>query len=205
MDGDTPDLKAIAEVARAHGAALVVDEAHALGVFGPEGAGLCAAQGIVPDALVGTLGKALGVQGAFVAGTERLREFLWNTARSLVFSTAISPLLAAAAHANLRRARADDGARARLLLLAGRVRDHLALLERATPAGNHGPILPILTGDGARALALADHLRSSGVLTRAIRPPTVPEGTARLRVTVKATFTDTDIERVCGALTKHLR
>ncbi|MGH7439646.1 MAG: aminotransferase class I/II-fold pyridoxal phosphate-dependent enzyme, partial [Polyangiaceae bacterium] len=97
MDADSPDLRALRAVCDRHGAALLVDEAHAIGVLGPGGAGLCAEQGVVPDALVGTFGKAFGAAGAFVAGCEPLTQWLWNTARSFVFSTGMSPVVAAAA------------------------------------------------------------------------------------------------------------
>ncbi len=122
MEGDCPDLAALRGVCDEHEAALLVDEAHALGVLGPEGAGACAEAGVRADALVGTCGKALGLQGAFVAGSARLRDWLWNRARSFVFSTGVSPALAGAVPGRVARARRDDQARRRVLSFAAQVR-----------------------------------------------------------------------------------
>src|SRR6185369_8021158 len=128
MDGDTPDLAGLRAICDAHDAALLVDEAHAIGVFGPRGRGLCAEAGIAPDVLVGTGGKALGLHGAFVVGSAPLRRWLWNRARSFVFSTGVSPSLASALASRAHRVAADDPARARLAALSMRLRTGLAEL-----------------------------------------------------------------------------
>ena len=202
MDGDVPDLARLREITQRHGAALLVDEAHALGVFGTEGRGLCHSLGVVPDALVGTFGKAFGASGAFVAGSLDLVAFLWNRARSFVFSTGISPLLAAAALVGLRRARGDDPGRTRVLAHAARLRRGLRDLGYDVPAGGVGPIVPVLLGEASRALVLARRLEEQGVRVAAIRPPTVPEGTSRLRVTVNAGLGEADVERALGAFAR---
>src|SRR5690606_7661387 len=188
MDGDGPDLAALRALCDRHRAFLVVDEAHALGVFGPGGAGRCAEQGIVPDVLVGTLGKAVGSQGAFVAGSSTLRTFLWNRARSFVFSTAPSPELCARTLEQVRLVREGDADREKLHHLCSALRQ--ALAERSVPvlASSFGPIVPVVLGTAERALRVADALRAVGILAQPIRPPTVPEGTARLRLTVSTRF-----------------
>jgi 8-amino-7-oxononanoate synthase len=202
MDGDSPDLPRLRAICDAHGAALIVDEAHALGVFGPTGAGSCRAVGVVPDVLIGTLGKAVGMQGAFVAGSAALASWLWNRARSFVFSTGIAPWLAAALRLRVARVIAADAERARLAAIVARVRS--AFSERpggpAPIAPSHGPIMPWLCGTPERALALRDQLLARGVFVQAIRPPTVPTGTSRLRITLHARLSDADIDRLLAAI-----
>jgi 8-amino-7-oxononanoate synthase len=204
MDGDSPDLRALRSVCDAHDAALYVDEAHAVGVFGPEGRGLCAEAGITPDILVGTFGKALGLQGAFVAGSPTLRLYLWNRARSFVFSTGISPALAASIEANVLRAAADERARERLHATVSRLRAGLSALGvPLTPAGR-GPVIPWVVGSSTAAVTLSTRLREQGVLVQAIRPPTVPPDTARLRITATARLTERDIDRALQAFEQVL-
>lgn len=205
MDGDGPDLRALRELCDAERAGLYVDEAHALGVLGPGGAGLCAQAGIRPDVLVGTLGKAVGVQGAFVAGSRLLRSWLWNRARSFVFSTGMSPVLAQLITAHIARARSADAERTHIAEAAGALR--ATLLEQGVriPPQSHGHIIPILVGDNRTALELAQQLREAGVLVQAIRPPTVPEGSARLRVTVAAHMTPSDVRYLAVQLLTALR
>ncbi len=198
MDGDGPDLRVLRSLCHEHHAGLVVDEAHALGVFGPAGAGRCAADGVVPDVLIGMLGKAVGAQGAFAAGSARLRELLWNDARSFVFSTALSPQLAASALLHVEQARAADAARTRLLALSSELRVQLSIPQSEFDLG--GPIVPFLVGDNSRALRLVERLACEGILAQAIRPPTVPTGSARLRLTVKASWPDGAVERVAVAV-----
>lgn len=200
MDGDSPDLRALREVCDRQQAPLIVDEAHALGVHGPGGSGLCRAAGVAPDVLVGTLGKALGVQGAFVAGSESLCLWLWNRARSLVFSTAPSPLLARIVLEHVRRARRDDAGRAHLAALATELRAKLAAANIPVLPGSRGAIVPIILGDNHRALAVAERMREQGILAQAIRPPTVPDGQARLRVTVSAAMSEADLDRLARCL-----
>src|SRR5262245_8013878 len=184
MDADSPDLRALRRLCDAHDAGLIVDEAHAFGVFGPHGAGLCVDAGVVPDALVGTLGKAVGLQGAFIAGREVLRSWLWNRARSFVFSTGVSPWLAVATSERVREVQADDAGRARVMAVAGRLRG--AISAGGGRVLGHGPIVPWVVGSASRAVELAGALLERGISVPAIRPPTVPTGTSRLRVSASA-------------------
>lgn len=205
MDGDRPDLRALRSLCDAHDAALVVDDTHALGVFGPHGRGSCAEQGVVPDALVGTFGKALGGQGAFVAGPTLLADWLWNRARSFVFSTGLSPLLAAANLSAVERARDDEAGRERLFALAGRLRAGLVALGYRVGERSEGPIVPVLVGAERDALALSQALARRGVQVMAIRPPTVPPGSSRLRVTVHARLPDEALARALDAFAEARR
>jgi 8-amino-7-oxononanoate synthase len=200
MDADSPDLPALRALCDAHGAALIVDEAHALGTLGREGRGLCAQTGVVPDALVGTFGKAFGAAGAFVAGCPSLVSWLWNRARSFVFSTGISPAVAAAALDGIRTAQLEPSRRERLSAVAAQLREGLASLG-VHPKGL-GHIVPWVVGDPRAALELAAALRTGGVDARAIRPPSVAAGTARLRLTVTALHSPNDIERALSAFAR---
>jgi 8-amino-7-oxononanoate synthase len=199
MDGDSPDLPALRVACDTHDAALVVDEAHALGVFGPKGRGLCAEAGVLPDVLIGTAGKALGLHGAFVVGSRALRTWLWNRARSFVFSTGVSPGLAWALGERVYKIAADDEARSRLGRIADRMRKGLGELGVPFAAGTRGPILPWVLGAPEAALRISRRLREERVLVQAIRPPTVPAGSARLRITVQARLTAEDVERALAA------
>lgn len=198
MDGDGPDLRALRAICEESGAALIVDEAHALGAMGPHGRGRAAEAGVRPDVLVGTLGKSLAAQGAFVAGSRDLCRWLWNRARSMMFSTGLSPLLAAIAVEAVHEARHDDAARARLVAVGAQLRAGLSGLGIET-SSIEGPILPIVLGSEERALAWKRHLMARGVWAQAIRPPTVPRGTSRLRVTANAALDARDIEQVLTA------
>jgi 8-amino-7-oxononanoate synthase len=204
MDGDGHDLAGLRALCDRHAAGLLVDEAHALGVFGPAGAGRCAAAGIRPDALVGTLGKAVGVHGAFVAGSAQLRSLLWNRARPFVFSTAPSPRLAELAAFHVQRARADDSGRARLGRFTSELRAALRVARVPAMTDSDAPIVPVLVGSNERALAVSAALQGAGILVQAIRYPTVPEGTARLRLTVSASWPEAAPERVAHALARAL-
>lgn len=195
MDADTPDLPFLRRLCDEHQAVLVVDEAHALGVLGPEGRGLCAATGIRADVLVGTFGKAFGAGGAFVAGCPSLITWLWNRARSFVFSTGLSPAVAAAALQGLQRAGSQPERRARVHQAALQLRTGLARL--GVTAAGEGHIVPWILGPPALALGVARRLRELGIDVRAIRPPSVPEGTARLRLTVTSAHSPAAID---GAL-----
>lgn len=202
MDADTPDLAALRSVCDEHGAALIVDEAHALGVFGPRGRGLCAQSGVSPDVLVGTLGKAFGVGGAFVAGSELLVRWLWNRARSFVFSTGLSPASAAAALRALRIIVDEPTRRDRLHANAERLREGLD--RNGLPVLGYGPIIPVVLGEARAALLAAEGLRREGIHVQAVRPPTVPAGSARLRITATAAQTPDDIERAVSAFERRL-
>ena len=204
MDGDSPNLGRLRELCDRHDAHLFVDEAHALGVFGPSGSGLCRAADVVPEVLVGALGKSVGVAGGFVAGSDTLRRWLWNRARTFVFSTAPSPLLAELMIRQLHATRAASEARAKLRANADALRRFLTSRGVPLPSGNHGPILPILVGDPGRSIRIAERLLAERIVVQAIRPPTVPTNTARLRVTVTAAMTESDIERLGSALATAL-
>ncbi|HEV7319782.1 MAG TPA: 8-amino-7-oxononanoate synthase [Ensifer sp.] len=183
MDGDRAPLRELAALADRHEGFLVVDEAHATGVAGPEGRGLAVElEGRDNVVVLHTCGKALGASGAFVSASTVLCDYLVNRARSFIYSTAPSPLIAAAVREALvmvadepqRRARFD-----RLCTYANRM-----LAEMLGVEGSGSQILPILIGDNGRAVRIAARLRAEGFDLRAIRPPTVPEGTARLRVAI---------------------
>jgi 8-amino-7-oxononanoate synthase len=193
MDADSPDLVRLRELCDQHGAALLVDEAHAVGVFGPAGRGLCAQVEVLPDVLVGTLGKAFGASGAFVAGSEVLVDWLWNRARSFVFSTGVSPVVAAAARRALGVASRDEALRLRLHANATHLRR--GLTELGLQPRGVGPIIPLVVGDPVRAVQAAAELCRLGIQVQAVRPPTVSPRTSRLRVTVSAIHSPSEIER----------
>jgi len=186
MDGNGPDLPALSALCRRFEAGLLVDEAHALGVFGPEGRGLCAAGGVAPDVIVGGLGKAFGSQGGFVASSAAIRSWLWNRARSFVFSTGVSPWLSAATRGRLARLRDADAERQRLAAVARALREQLLDAGLRLPEGQHGPLVPVIVGAEGRALEAAEALRERGFYVQAIRPPTVPAGESRLRISLHA-------------------
>lgn len=199
MDGDSPDLVRLRALCDRHDAALVLDEAHVLGVFGPHGRGLAAEAGVTPDVLIGTAGKSLGLHGAFVAGSHALRLWLWNRARSFVFSTGVSPRLASALITRVERAAADDLARSHLAARGAQLRAGLAALGVPGLANGRGPVLPWVIGPSESTVAFSRQLREKGILVQAIRPPTVPTGTARLRITVHARLSAEDVERALAA------
>jgi 8-amino-7-oxononanoate synthase len=202
MDGDLAPLAELADLAERFGAMLLVDEAHGTGVFGPDGRGAAAACGVAERVTirVGTLSKALGSIGGFVAGSHRLIDWLVNRARPLIYSTALPPAAAAAAGQALAIARAEPWRRERLLAMG-------ASLRRSLSAGGFdvgasaGPIVPVMIGQPDRTLKLADRLRDRGFLVPAIRPPTVPEGTARLRIGLSAAHDLDDVSRLVEAIT----
>lgn len=202
MDADTPDLAALRRVCDERDACLVVDEAHALGVLGPEGRGLCAQQGIQADVLIGTFGKAFGAGGAFVAGCPSLVAWLWNRARSFVFSTGLSPAIAMAAAEGIRASTEQPALRERVLGAATLLRSRLADLG-IIPKG-FGHIVPWIVGEARDAFQLASLIRAQGVDVTAIRPPSVPEGTARIRLTVTAAHERADIDAAVEAFKKAL-
>ena len=200
MDGDHAPLREIAAVAAANDAMLMVDEAHATGVEGPNGAGLVEALGLGTSVTVqmGTLGKALGSAGAFVAGSRALVELLVNRARSLIYTTALPPPVVAAVDAALDVVEREPERRARLATISAALRARLRELGFEIPSGQ-GPIVPVIAGSSERALAWSRGLLERGVFVQAIRPPTVPDGTARLRVTLMATHTDDDLAHAVAA------
>lgn len=193
MDGNGPDLARLHALCREHEAALIVDEAHALGVFGAEGRGLCAAAGFVPDVLVGGLGKAFGGQGGFVASSTAVRGWLWNRARSFVFSTGVSPQLSAAMRVQLERVRGADEERRHLAALGRALRERLLGAGLRLPEGQHGPLVPVIVGGELPTLDAAAALRAAGFHVQPIRPPTVPVGESRLRISLHAGLSTADV------------
>ena len=204
MDGDIAPLDQLAAVASEHGAWLMVDDAHGLGVLGRQGRGSLDQLGLDAGAapiLMGTLGKAFGTAGAFVAGSEALIETLIQLARTYVYTTALPPALAVAGRESLRLLGGGEGdeRRARLHALVRRFRQGAAQLGLSLMP-SRTPIQPILVGGAADALRLSTALFERGILVTAIRPPTVPAGSARLRVTLSAAHSEAHIDRLLEAL-----
>jgi 8-amino-7-oxononanoate synthase len=200
MDGTTAPLRRICELAEQYDAMVMVDEAHATGVVGPQGRGAVAAEGLTERVTVqmGTLGKALGSFGAFVAGSRPLIELLINKARSLIYTTALPASLAAASLEALRLARGADDRRRQLAENAASLAAGLEALG-IDLGGRRSHIVPVVIGDADRTMQISERLLDEGVFAHGIRPPTVPEGTARLRVTVMATHTPSDIDHALAA------
>lgn len=206
MDGDVAPLAALADVARAAGAWLMVDDAHGLGVLGKRGGGTLELAGLgqseVPI-LVGTLGKAFGSFGAFVAGSADLIDYLIQKSRTYAYTTALPPAVAEATRTSLALVREEAWRRERLAELVRRFRDGAAALE--LPLMTSGtPIQPVVVGGNEAALAASRNLFEQGFLVTAIRPPTVPAGGARLRVTLNASHTDDQVDRLLEALAASL-
>ena len=202
MDGDVAPLAALAAACTRHGAMLHVDEAHGFGVLGPRGLGSVEAAGLGAEAvpsLMCTFGKALGTFGAFVAGPETLIETLVQTAREHVYTTAVPPALAAATRAALAVARDEPWRRERVLRLAAEFRAGAETLGLRLAASST-PIQPVIVGDERAALAASAALHDAGFFVPAIRPPTVPAGSSRLRFTFSAAHHDLDLERLLAAL-----
>ena len=202
MDGDLADLPALADVARARGAWLMVDDAHGLGTLGAQGGGIVEHFGLGVDdvpVLIGTLGKACGTAGAFVAGSEELIEALVQFARPYIYTTSQPPALACATLKSLELLRRETWRREHLAALIRQFRKGaqqmgLQLMDSPTP------IQPIVIGDSAKALRLSRLLRERGLLVTAIRPPTVPAGSARLRVTLSAAHSEAQVQLLLIAL-----
>ena len=205
MDGDFAPLEDYAELCRETGTALIVDEAHAVGVFGERGTGWIEQAGVGRDVFlsVNTAGKAFGVCGAFVAGPRWAIEFLIQRARTFVFTTAPPPSLAAALDAALSVVVREPELRVRTLRFAGKLRSMLAEMGVRVPEGE-SQIIPIVLGDNERAMAAAEALQKDGFDVRAIRPPTVPQGTARLRMSVNAKLREADLEAFRSSLVTAL-
>lgn len=204
MDGDLADLPALVALCRRHAALLVVDEAHATGLYGAQATGLCEAQGVAHevDVRVGTLSKALGSYGAFVASGRATRELLLNRARSFIFTTALPPTVCAASLEALSVLRDEPWRRERLWAHVETLAAGLNAL--GLPAAPRSPIFPVQLGSPERALAAAAGLAARGIWVRAIRPPTVPIGTSRLRLTLSAAHTDQEVRALLQALAELL-
>jgi 8-amino-7-oxononanoate synthase len=198
MDGDIANVEALSGLASRHDAILMLDEAHAVGVIGPEGRGAAAAVNVVPDLLVGTCGKALGSFGAFVATSQPVAQLLWNRARSFVFTTGLPPSVPAATRAAIEIVRGTEGDDRRQTL-AGHARQ-LRELVPGLGGDPQSPIAPLHIGEDRRAMSVTGRLLESGVFVQGIRPPTVPEGTARLRVSLCAGHSANDIQTLSALL-----
>ena len=204
MDGDLAPLPALSGLAGTGGCRLLVDDAHGLGVLGQEGRGTLDHLGVrVTDrvVLMGTLGKAIGTFGAFVAGSEDVIETLIQHARSYIYRTAAPPAIAEATRASLRIARREAWRRDHLSALIKRFRDGARELGLAL-ADSPTPIQPLLAGSAGRALSWSRQLEEQGLLVSAIRPPTVPEGAARLRITLSAAHEAAHVDRLLDALSR---
>lgn len=210
MDGDCADVAVLARLAERCDTPLMIDDAHGLGILGDKGAGTLAVQGVTAGQvpiLVGTLGKALGTQGAFVAGSHTLIESLIQFARPLIYTTSLSPALAAATLASLEIVQTEPERRAHLHRLIQRFRRELATLALPGIAlmPSETPIQPLLVGSEQAAMTLSERLYDAGILCTAIRPPTVPPGQSRLRVTLSAAHSDADLDRLLATLERCCR
>ena len=201
MDGDRCPLRELAALKERFGCLLMVDEAHATGVFGPHGGGVIEEDGMsgAVDLAVGTFGKALGSYGAFVAGNREMIEYLVNRARSFIFSTALPPAVAAASLAAVRLIRHEPGLRHELQEKIGYFK---GLLRKGGYEADLGPsqIIPIVVGESEAALHIAELLRKQGIFVTAVRPPTVPQGTARLRFSITRHHSTTDLSQAAETL-----
>jgi 7-keto-8-aminopelargonate synthetase-like enzyme len=201
MDGDFAPLRQIVDLARRFDAAIMIDEAHAVGVIGPGGAGLAAEFGLQKevDVQVGTLSKALGAYGAYIAGSSVLIDFLINRARSFIYTTGLPPAIAAAADAAIDIMRSEPARIRRLWDNAAHMRGQLEAAGFSF-LRTESPILPLLIGEAQAAVAMTRRLLECGVYAIAIRPPTVPPGTARLRITPIADHTRADLDEAITSI-----
>jgi glycine C-acetyltransferase/8-amino-7-oxononanoate synthase len=208
MDGDVTPLPDLAPLARRYGCRLMVDEAHGTGAIGPGGRGTVAAAGLSGevDVIVGTLGKALGGYGAYVCGSAELRDMLINTARPFIFSTAPPPPSVGAALAALELLASRPGVVEQLRRNAAVMRETLSE-QGLDVGGSRTQIVPVMVGDARRTLALSERLLEGGVFAQGIRPPTVPPGTSRLRLTVMANHRTDELQnaaRIIGHAAREL-
>jgi 8-amino-7-oxononanoate synthase len=202
MDGDIAPLREILQLAQNHDAWLLADDAHGLGVLGNDGRGSFAHLGLAvqsPAILMGTLGKAFGGFGAFVAADEVIIETLIQQARTYIYTTALPPAVAEAVRAALRVAQDEPWRRERLRVLIARFRRGAEQIGLSL-AASHTPIQPLILGESNAALAASQALRARGMLVPAIRPPTVPQGAARLRITLSAAHDETEVDRLLDGL-----
>ena len=202
MDGDLAPLREMTVLAKRYGAEMIVDEAHATGVFGPEGRGRVAELGLTDEifAMVHMCGKALASAGAFVCGGATLKKYLINRARTFLFNTALPPYFAEQIRAALGLARGADAERARLREMSAQLRENLRAAEWDT-GKSASQIVPVLLGENDVATRIATGLGREGFAVRAIRPPTVAEGTARLRLSLNSSLKDDELARFVRAMT----
>ena len=214
MDGDSADIAGLLALCERHDALLLLDDAHGFGVLGPQGRGSLAAAGLTGGhaprrvLYMATLGKAAGVAGAFVAGDDALIEWLLQKTRSYIFATAAPAMLASALRVSLRLIAQEDGRRTHLHRLIARLRSGLTTGLQGSAwqlSDSRTAIQPLLIGRNDDALAVMEGLRLRGIWVPAIRPPTVPEGTARLRIALSAAHTDADIDLLIDALSALAR
>jgi len=206
MEGDLAPLERYGELAAAHGAELVVDDAHATGLYGDErGSGWVEACRIEKrvTAVVSTFGKALGIGGACITAPAVVIEYLIQRARPFIFTTAMPPVVVAAIDAALDVVKAEPERRRRVFTLARRLRGRLRELGLDT-RGEDGPLVPVIVGENRRAVETAEALQARGLDVRAVRPPTVPEGTARLRISIHADHTEAQIDALGDELAEAL-
>lgn len=206
MDGDVADLPGLCDLADKHGATLIVDDAHGTGVLGENGAGLCEAQGVADrvDIVISTASKALGGLGGVVTGPRLVIEALVNAARSFIYTTAVPPAQAAVIEAALDVVRDEPERRCRLAETAGRIRDTAAesgllpesLLSHEPSQAATTPIVPLIVGEPEVALGLSQSMAAAGIHCPAIRPPTVPRGTSRVRLSLRADLDDDDVSLI---------
>ena len=203
MDGDIADVERLGAVARSSDAVLVLDEAHAMGARGPEGRGVAAAAGVRPDVLMGTLGKALGAFGAFVATSKAVADLLWNRARPLVFATGLPPMVCAAAREAVAIARGSEGEDRRRALAAHstRFRQVVGQVRGASDAA----IAPVIVGDDEIVMKISSSMLERGLFIQGIRPPTVPDQTSRLRVAISAGHTSEHVRIAAETVSDALR
>lgn len=205
MDGDLAPLREIAPLCGRYGAILLVDDAHGTGTLGVRGRGSAEREGVLDqvDIVMGTLGKSIGSFGAFVVGSSRLRELLVNTARSFIFTCALAPPAVGAARAALRLIEDEPERRAALQANAARLRDRLAARGLSTaPSNSH--IVPVVVGENATAMAICEALLERGFYAQGIRHPSVPHGTARLRITPMATHRAAEIDTLADAVSEEV-
>jgi 8-amino-7-oxononanoate synthase len=201
MDGYVAPMDRLNEIARDHTACLIADEAHGTGVLGEDGSGVCEALGVKDQVVIriGTLSKAVGSQGGFVAAPRVVIDHLVNHCRSLIYSTSLTPAAVAAASAGIDHIRTQPERRQRVKMLARRVRSELSIESRNDLEASV-PIIPVVVGDDSQAVRVSRQLAELGFYVPAIRPPTVAEGTARLRISLSAAHQDEMIEQLLNAI-----
>jgi len=206
MDGDLAPLPELCDLAERFGASLIVDEAHGTGVFGAQGRGAAELLDVEHRIAVriGTLSKALGTLGGFVTGSQELIDYLWNHARTQIYSTALPPAICAAAVAAIDIIVAEPSRRERLTIASASFRNQLRGLGVESLPGSTGPIVPVGLTDPEAAVRVSTHLEQQGFLVGAIRPPTVPRGTSRLRIVVTTAHTDDDLTRLSIAVSRAI-
>ena len=195
MDGDRADLAALSDLARAYRAMLYVDEAHATGVLGPKGAGLSATLPTAPDIIMGTFSKALGGFGAYVACSSSMKDYLVNACSGFIYSTSLPPAVLGAIDAALDIVPCMDAERSKLISLVDRLRQGLRSLEFDT-CRSTTQIVPVVAGSTDAAMSLSQRLAENGMLAVAIRPPTVPAGTSRVRLALRSAHEPEDIDQL---------